>query len=485
MIDPTKTTPSLFSMQQAIAALKPTIAALNAHQHHMGVSPALEFTGAPQAEAEAILIDYRGEKVAGFEIDGENLVCLPQVYELFLKSLVGGLHTVYTKLKRLDIVPRVCNVEQVRALRSLGAIQPGVNRCKLISCKDFDVLYEDCTNTSSRPGRPPKRSPPQSAEAQWHALMKKQHKLDDMKSTPTSVASCNASLMNASSAMHMAASQQLFGSLLPFTAQQLMMQQMMAAAAASNSANGAREDDQRYESSSPSLNAYHRGPTMSPLSDEPARQDPDESVPLNLTKSEHSRTNGCSQDVPSDDDLDSNDMSIKHEASPNMATDNHPGVANAPLANWAAALANAKVGGVKEDMGYASVQSLLMNVLGLVEVAAASARSQQEQVAKDRDELSHQLETARAERSKMLAELKEEQRMRKIYFKRWCKAKKAKFEVQSQLLTLLEAHHQLQKGREPSQTAAVEPAVGPTVSPTVSPVDEPAPVADPVAPSNS
>lgn len=45
MIDPTKTTPSLLSMQQAIAALQPTIAALGAHQHHMGVSPALEFTG--------------------------------------------------------------------------------------------------------------------------------------------------------------------------------------------------------------------------------------------------------------------------------------------------------------------------------------------------------------------------------------------------------------------------------------------------------
>jgi hypothetical protein len=45
---------------------------------------------------------------------------------------VGGLHTVYTKLKRLDIQPLVCNVDQVRALRSLGAIQPGVNRCKLI-----------------------------------------------------------------------------------------------------------------------------------------------------------------------------------------------------------------------------------------------------------------------------------------------------------------------------------------------------------------
>jgi len=64
-----------------------------------------------------------------------------------LKHLVGGLHTVYTKLKRLDITPIVCNVEQVRVLRGLGAIQPGVNRCKLISPAEFDVLYDDCTNS--------------------------------------------------------------------------------------------------------------------------------------------------------------------------------------------------------------------------------------------------------------------------------------------------------------------------------------------------
>ena len=63
---------------------------------------------------------------ASFDIDGETMICLPQVnpnpnlptnsqaYDLFLKNLVGGLHTVYTKLKRLDVTPRVCNVEQVR-----------------------------------------------------------------------------------------------------------------------------------------------------------------------------------------------------------------------------------------------------------------------------------------------------------------------------------------------------------------------------------
>lgn len=95
------------------------------------------------------LIDYRGAKVAAFYVAGEYLLCLPQAFELFLKHLVGGLHTVYTKLKRLDITPIVCNVEQVRILRGLGAIQPGVNRCKLLSCKDFDSLYKDCTTARS------------------------------------------------------------------------------------------------------------------------------------------------------------------------------------------------------------------------------------------------------------------------------------------------------------------------------------------------
>ncbi|XP_038603585.1 dachshund homolog 2 isoform X2 [Tachyglossus aculeatus] len=133
------------------------------------------------------MVDLHGVKVASFLVEGQELICLPQVFDLFLKHLVGGLHTVYTKLKRLDIAPVVCTVEQVRVLRGLGAIQPGVNRCKLITRKDFETLYNDCTNASrrkeinkglaacrrkmqksmdsrrwalenSRPGRPPKRS---------------------------------------------------------------------------------------------------------------------------------------------------------------------------------------------------------------------------------------------------------------------------------------------------------------------------------------
>lgn len=118
---------------------------------HHAVMPPRSYNSPPPISSsdptanECKLVDYRGQKVAAFIINGDTMLCLPQAFELFLKHLVGGLHTVYTKLKRLDIVPLVCNVEQVRILRGLGAIQPGVNRCKLLSCKDFDVLYRDCT----------------------------------------------------------------------------------------------------------------------------------------------------------------------------------------------------------------------------------------------------------------------------------------------------------------------------------------------------
>ncbi|EFP04396.1 CRE-DAC-1 protein [Caenorhabditis remanei] len=83
------------------------------------------------------LVPFRGHSVAAFDIDGKEMICLPQVYEIFLKNMVGGLHTVYTKLKRLYINPMVCNVEQTQ---------------------DFEKLYDDCTSTCTRPGRPSKRN---------------------------------------------------------------------------------------------------------------------------------------------------------------------------------------------------------------------------------------------------------------------------------------------------------------------------------------
>lgn len=102
--------------------------------------------GSAPPQTDCKMVEVHGAKVASFTVNGVELICLPQVFELFLKHLVGGLHTVYTKLKRLEISPVVCSVEQVRILRGLGAIQPGVNRCKLITRADFETLYRDCTN---------------------------------------------------------------------------------------------------------------------------------------------------------------------------------------------------------------------------------------------------------------------------------------------------------------------------------------------------
>lgn len=142
---PLPSTPTSVAMMAAAAA-----AAVG--PHGLSMPPKPTYSSPPPAPNNSdnntcSQIDYRGARVAAFVVDGRQLICLPQAFELFLKHLVGGLHTVYTKLKRLDITPIVCNVEQVRILRGLGAIQPGVNRCKLIAPNEFDVLYEDCTNS--------------------------------------------------------------------------------------------------------------------------------------------------------------------------------------------------------------------------------------------------------------------------------------------------------------------------------------------------
>ncbi|XP_042300683.1 dachshund homolog 2-like, partial [Sceloporus undulatus] len=137
-------------------------------------------SGGPGGPGECKMVELHGVQVASFLVEGQELICLPQVFELFLKHLVGGLHTVYTKLKRLEIAPVVCTVEQVRVLRGLGAIQPGVNRCKLITRKDFETLYNDCTNARSAApswaprGLSPNCPPPPLAA--WHGSRGKEER---------------------------------------------------------------------------------------------------------------------------------------------------------------------------------------------------------------------------------------------------------------------------------------------------------------------
>ncbi|VDO39945.1 unnamed protein product [Onchocerca flexuosa] len=60
----------------------------------------------------ARIYTYRGKKIAGFELQGFRMICLPQAYEMFLKNVISGLHTVHSKLKRLQIRLVICNVEQ-------------------------------------------------------------------------------------------------------------------------------------------------------------------------------------------------------------------------------------------------------------------------------------------------------------------------------------------------------------------------------------
>lgn len=75
------------------------------HQHHGGGGGGgggQNQTSPYQATNECRIIEYRGARIAAFlsaKAPCEYLLCLPQAFELFLKHLVGGLHTVYTKLK--------------------------------------------------------------------------------------------------------------------------------------------------------------------------------------------------------------------------------------------------------------------------------------------------------------------------------------------------------------------------------------------------
>ena len=146
------------------------------------------------ANNECHMTTLHGHKVAAFNISGDEYICLPQVFEHFLKHLVGGLHTVYTKLKRLNIIPLVCNVEQVRTLRAIGAIQPGVNRCKLITKRDFESLYHDCTTSSARPGRPPKRVTHVDETSNFQGSSIMEHVVNLSKSLPSTPTAHNASL---------------------------------------------------------------------------------------------------------------------------------------------------------------------------------------------------------------------------------------------------------------------------------------------------
>ncbi|MCL4141702.1 UNVERIFIED_CONTAM: hypothetical protein GTU68_002169 [Idotea baltica] len=99
-------TPPMFPSSSPSARQPPFLPAL--YFSHAYASPPPIHTSDPTAN-DCKLVEYRGQKVAAFIINGDSMLCLPQVFELFLKNLVGGLHTVYTKLKRLGILYKDCH----------------------------------------------------------------------------------------------------------------------------------------------------------------------------------------------------------------------------------------------------------------------------------------------------------------------------------------------------------------------------------------
>ncbi|KAF0022902.1 hypothetical protein F2P81_024883 [Scophthalmus maximus] len=352
---------------------------------------AARFSGAP-AHSDCAMVEVRGVKVASFTVSGVELICLPQVFELFLKHLVGGLHTVYTKLKRLHISPVVCTVEQVRVLRGLGAIQPGVNRCKLITRSDFDTLYRDCTNASSRPGRPPKRTLGVATMSEGSRLLP--HGL---------LSPALLSQTGLTAAMAEALKLQKMRMMMGFHGNSDQHRHRNGAESDNDETGGSEgswEKEQRLlppHSSGvapPPLSASHRLNTLQQHSSLLANHD--SALPLPVLKPTNER-------LP----LTSHPLSVNH--------------ANHTFAPFLLA------------EGLSSMETLLTNIQGLLKVAMEGARSQSKQNQLERKDLKLELERERDVRQTLQRQLSTELQTRVSMQRRLKKEKKAKRKLQEAL----------------------------------------------------
>ncbi|XP_033225556.1 dachshund homolog 2 [Belonocnema kinseyi] len=469
---------------------------------HHAVMPPRSYNSPPPISSsdptanECKLVDYRGQKVAAFIIAGDTMLCLPQAFELFLKHLVGGLHTVYTKLKRLDIVPLVCNVEQVRILRGLGAIQPGVNRCKLLSCKDFDVLYRDCTTASSRPGRPPKRASVglslaanHLAAAAGHHHQMKKHRMDNgdyyenghldmprMEKSPLLANGYNhppthlshmqfmqlgghpgaghtAILSPASLPHHLQAQARV--------EQGLKVNQNMAnMEALARSGGMAIWDNCRavYEDIAKQLERLkdERSEAERALALDCKPRNPSSlngssnghSPVLNLSKTagsgsvgEHSGSEAGashrSQDDEEEDDNMSEDIEDEHDKDEDLSDlpENLPLPARGSVSPQAlnySQIASA-VSQSTQDPSVSSTETLLRNIQGLLKVAADNARQQEKQINYEKAELQMDVLRERQVKDSLERQLQDEQKTRVVYQKRLKKEQRARRRLQDQL----------------------------------------------------
>ncbi|XP_028250115.1 dachshund d isoform X3 [Parambassis ranga] len=404
---------------------------------------------------ECKMVELRGAKVASFTVDGCELICLPQAFDLFLKHLVGGLHTVYTKLKRLEITPVVCNVEQVRILRGLGAIQPGVNRCKLISRKDFETLYNDCTNASSRPGRPPKRTQSVTSSENPHIMphsvpglmspgmmpptglelpfMMMPHPLIPVSLPPASVTMAMSQMNHLSTIANMAAAAQ--GQSLPSRMVTSVIKGLQERVPDSPSPAPSLEDNRR-PGSHPSS---HRS---SSVSSSPAHtESSSDRIPVHHNGlSMNQALLGLSPNIipgPKEGDV-AHDMS--HEAK-RMHADKEDIPICTPTARESyerlSLAGQALPPGFPSPFlfpdGLSSIETLLTNIQGLLKVAIDNARAQEKQVQLEKTELKMELFRERELRETLEKQLAMEQKNRAIVQKRLKKEKKAKRKLQEAL----------------------------------------------------
>ncbi|XP_060785518.1 dachshund d isoform X3 [Neoarius graeffei] len=402
---------------------------------------------------ECKMVELRGAQVASFTVDGRELICLPQAFDLFLKHLVGGLHTVYTKLKRLEITPVVCNVEQVRVLRGLGAIQPGVNRCKLISRKDFETLYNDCTNASSRPGRPPKRTQsvtsPENPHIMPHSVpglmspgiipptglelpfMMMPHPLIPVSLPPASVTMAMSQMNHLSTIANMAAAAQ--GQSAPSR----MVTSVIKERVPDSPSPAPSLEDGRRPGSRPSSQR------SSSVSSSPAHtESSSDRMPVHQNGlAMNQALLGLSPSIlpgPKEGDLATHD--IGHEAK-RMHSEKEEAPMCTPTARDSyerlSLAGQALPPGFPSPFlfpdGLSSIETLLTNIQGLLKVAIDNARAQEKQVQLEKTELKMELFRERELRETLEKQLAMEQKNRAIIQKRLKKEKKAKRKLQEAL----------------------------------------------------
>uniref|UniRef100_A0A8C1Y183 Dachshund d n=1 Tax=Cyprinus carpio TaxID=7962 RepID=A0A8C1Y183_CYPCA len=402
---------------------------------------------------ECRMVELRGAKVASFTVEGQELICLPQAFDLFLKHLVGGLHTVYTKLKRLEITPVVCNVEQVRILRGLGAIQPGVNRCKLISRKDFETLYNDCTNASSRPGRPPKRTQSVTSLENPHIMphsvpglmspgiipptglelpfMMMPHPLIPVSLPPASVTMAMSQMNHLSTIANMAAAAQ--GQSAPSR----MVTSVIKERVPDSPSPAPSLEDGRRPGSRPSSQR------SSSVSSSPAHtESSSDRMPVHQNGlSMNQALLGLSPSIlpgPKEGDLATHDISheakrmhLEKEETPMCTPTARDSYERLSLAGQT--LPPGFPSPFLFPEGLSSIETLLTNIQGLLKVAIDNARAQEKQVQLEKTELKMELFRERELRETLEKQLAVEQKNRAIIQKRLKKEKKAKRKLQEAL----------------------------------------------------